>query len=120
MYSKKNVFVAVTDVPAAFDLSGNYRRNAGSMGVAEVTKVKTGLYYSSNIFGATAAGSIAGFYFLHVNDSTIIIPEQETDFGTMKVKDVSFSMVPGGDTLYKYALTSLTTNDAVRTFIKEP
>jgi hypothetical protein len=119
MYSKQNVFVAVTDVPAAFDLSGNYRRTAGAMGIAEVSKVKTGLYYSSNIFGATAASSIAGFYFLHVNDSTIIIPVQETDFGSMEVSDVTFKMVPGGDTLYKYALQTLTTNSVIRTFIKE-
>jgi hypothetical protein len=117
--SSRNVVVAVTNVDAAYDLSGNYRRNAGAKGVSVVSKVQTGLYYSSNIFGASDPTLIAGFYFLHVNDSTIIIPEQETDFGTMKVANVALSIVPGGDTLYKYSLKTLTTNAAVRTFIKE-
>jgi hypothetical protein len=120
--SSLNAFVAVTDVPASYDISGNYRRTAGQMGIAEVSKVKTGLYYSSNIFGvdpAVSPGSLAGFYFVHVDDSTIIIPEQETDFGTMVVANVSFKMNPGADTFYTYSLKTLTSNPAIRKFVKE-
>jgi hypothetical protein len=120
-FSSINAFVAVTDIPASMNISGNYQRNAGAMGIAEVTKVKNGLYYSSNIFGATAAASIAGFYFVHVDDSTIIIPSQETDFGTFAPFNVSFSMVPGGDTFYTYSVNKpLTSNQAIRKFIKQP
>jgi hypothetical protein len=116
-----NAFVAVTDIPAAMDISGNYQRTAGAMGIAEVTKIKNGLYHSSNIFGATAAASIAGFYFVHVNDSTIIIPSQQTDFGTFSPFNVSFSMVPAGDTFYTYSVNgALTSNAAIRKFIKQP
>ncbi|MFM2388143.1 MAG: hypothetical protein RL660_2900 [Bacteroidota bacterium] len=120
--SSINAFVAVTNVPAAFDISGNYRRTAGQMGIAEVSKVKTGLYYSNNIFGvdpALAPGSMAGFYFVHVDDSTIIIPDQETDFGTMVTANVSFQMNPGADTFYTYSLKTLTSNAAIRKFVKE-
>jgi hypothetical protein len=120
--SSINAFVAVTDIDVAKNISGNYRRTAGQMGIAEVSQVKRGLYYSSNIFGvdpALAPGSVAGFYFVHVDDSTIIIPEQDTDFGVMRVGDVSFQQVPGGDTFYTYSLKTLTSNAAVRKFIKE-
>jgi hypothetical protein len=119
-FSSINAFVAVTDIDAAKNISGNYRRTAGAQGVSEVSQVKRGLYYSSNIFGATAAASIGGFYFVHVDDSTIIIPSQQTDFGTMDAGNVSFQQIPGGDTFYTYSLNpELTSNGVVRKFVKE-
>jgi hypothetical protein len=121
-FSSVNAFVAVTNVPETSDITGNYRRTAGQKGIAEVTKVKRGLYFSNNMFGvdpATDPGSMAGFYFVHVDDSTIIIPTQETDFGTFKVGDVSFTQVPGGDTFYTYSMKTITSNPAIRKFVKE-
>jgi hypothetical protein len=121
-FSSVNAFVAVTDVPESSDITGNYRRTAGQQGIAEVTKVKRGLYYTNNMFGvdpAIAPQNMAGFYFVHIDDSTIDIPVQNTDFGQIDVSNVSFVQTPGGDTFYTYSLNANLFNPILRKFVKE-
>ncbi len=113
-------YVAVTDVPASADLSGVYKR-AGNNAVVNLTKVANGLYQTDNLFGTplgTPGGAYVNAYFVHINDSTIAMPDQPTDLGTLQTDDVGLHLAPG-DTTYSYKIYNLTSNNALRTFKKQ-
>lgn len=115
-YTKQNVYVAVTNVSPNVNLAGNYKR-IGTTAVAHVEKLANGLYSSDNLFGSTTL--FVTFYFAHINDTTISIPDQETELGTLVTSSASLHLA-AGDTSYSYKiLPNLTTNDALRTFEKQ-
>jgi hypothetical protein len=131
--TNENVYVAVTNIPESTDISGEYKRVDVSTGQAAiVTKLARGLYQLDNLGGVIRTGAGARpdlmfpVYFVQADDSTLLIPEQETAIGSIQVEDENG--VPNqailrrspGDTSYRYAIISGSPfGDAVRTFKKQ-
>lgn len=112
---QENVYVAVTDIAEAADLSGVYARTSNGA-ESNVTELANGLYVADNLFGSPSL--FVDFYFVQTSDSTIVIPDQATDLGDLVVDDVSLSVAPG-DTSISYSIQTLTSNNAIRTFVKQ-
>jgi hypothetical protein len=113
-YSKQNVYVAVTNVSPNVHLEGKYRRAASGY-VVDVKRLAVGLYSVSNFFGV--AGLDAEAYFAHLNDTTIVMPPQETALGRLETSNNKLRMVPG-DTTISWVLQTITSNRTVRSFKK--
>lgn len=110
-------YVAVTNVPESANLAGLYKR-AGNNAEVHLTEVANGLYETDNLFGSPPGGTFATAYFVHVNDTTIAMPDQPTSAGTLKTQDASLSMTPT-DTSYSYKIFGITSNNVLRTFVKQ-
>jgi hypothetical protein len=121
--SSANIFVAVTNVNPAINLSGTYKR-AGTGGIAQVTEVANGLYITNNVGGVVAATNpslIFDVAFAHLNDTTIQISAQSTGVGILESADEFLRMAPG-DTTFGYRLSRGGTafgTTALRTFKKQ-
>lgn len=127
----ENVYVAVTDVAANVNLSGNYKRVDVTTGdVSIVTQLARGLYMLDNLAGANRASRpdlLFPVLFVQSNDTTLLIPPQETSVGSISVKDslgradmAILRRLPA-DTNYKYSITSPSSvfGNALRTFKKQ-
>jgi Domain of unknown function (DUF5011) len=92
--------VAVTNMPAAFDISGVYTRAENGVEL-NVTKVATGLFRTDNLGGSGSLSDPA--YFVIKSDTTMDMPNQfvveENNF--INFTDVAFHMDPT-DTTYEY------------------
>lgn len=104
-------YVAVTNIPASLDLSGDYLRAATGL-YATVTRMSRGLYRSEN-FGGSSVEITA--YFAQTNDTTIVIPEQPTITQASTGK-VSYA---GGDTTLIYKVYNPSFGTGSRTFVKQ-
>jgi hypothetical protein len=130
-YSLANVYVAVTDISATTNISGKYKRvDVGTGDISNVTQLARGLYQLDNLGGVARtpanASLIFPVLFVQSNDTTLLIPEQPTAVGNIKVKDER--SVPDqailhrnpADTNYRYAIISGSPfGTAVRTFKKQ-
>lgn len=114
--SSKNVYIAVTDIPAAWDLSGLYQRTANGADV-NLTEVANGIYEVDNVGGAPSLPVVG--YFVQIDDSTITFPMQPTD----NVGDVDCIneklMVSPPDTSYSWNVVNPFFGTANRTFVKQ-
>jgi hypothetical protein len=110
-------YVAVTNVPESANLAGLYKRT-GNNAEVNLTEVANGLYETDNLFGSPPGGTFATAYFVHVDDTTISMPEQPTSLGTLITDGASLHMAPG-DTTYSYKIMTLTSNNVLRTFVKQ-
>jgi len=131
--TNENVYVAVTDIPDATDISGSYKRVDVATGQASiVTKLARGLYQLDNLGGVPRTGPTARpdlmfpVLFVQVNDSLLLIPEQATAVGTIQVADENgvenqaILRRSPGDTSYRYAIISGGSfGTAVRKFQKQ-
>lgn len=101
------VYIAVTDVTATTDLSGKYYRVSNNDTV-QVSKLSAGLYRTDNVGGVLYSVANAPFiipaYFVHINDSTIEVPLQETSLGSLYGTNEFLSLAPA-DTFYQYTIT---------------
>jgi hypothetical protein len=115
--SSKNVYVGVTNVPAAEDISGTYYRTS-NFDTAHVTKVATGMYYTDNVGGTHAL--LVGAYFVQTSDTSISFGSQPTSDGTLSVNNASLTIAPA-DTSFQYqVIASGFSPTAVRQFVKVP
>jgi hypothetical protein len=116
MVGTSGVYVAVTNIDPAIDLSGNYQRVSNGA-PATLTELANGLYRTSNISGALS-GANEG-YFVQIDDTTIQVPVQVApSFGTLYGSQASVHMAVG-DTSYQYVLgPSSTFAQSVRVFQK--
>ena len=112
-YSKQNVYVAVTNVSPNVHLEGPYIRGTYKV---DVERLANGLYSISNFFGV--AGLDAKAFFAHLNDTTIVMPPQETSLGHLETSGNKLLMVPGGDTTIRWVLETITSNRTPRIFRK--
>lgn len=76
--------VAVTDMPDAFDISGDYMR--GSAGIGTLAKVGKGIF-SFNNCGGLPPGAYPNYFYVKLNfcfidSNTIVCPPQPTSNGT--------------------------------------
>jgi hypothetical protein len=108
--------VAVTDVPDAFDISGEYLCAARG-GTANLIKVSRGLFKTDNLNGGvTALGSI---YMMVKSDLTIDIPVQYTTDGGFTGNYVDEELTLSPDTNYVYAINASGFGTAPRLFEKQ-
>ena len=118
----QNVYVAVTNIPAPYDLSGEYLRSATG-GIANVQEVANGLYLTDNVGGVAAASNpslIFPVLFVHIKDTVIDLPAQVTPVGTIEAVEEKLSYAP--DTAYQYRLSKGGTafgTTATRIFVKQ-
>src|SRR4051812_18578416 len=108
-------YVAVTDIDDAIDLSGTYER-VGTGAEVHVTKILRGLYETDDVGGAPTLPITA--YFAQLNDTTIDLPPQPTEAGTLSAENASVSMMPG-DTTFTYIVVNGSFGTAQRTFQKQ-
>jgi hypothetical protein len=111
--------IAVTSVPASWDLSGTYARTSNGA-ESHVSKVAPGLYYVDNVGGVLPpSDAILPVYMVNLDDSTIAIPEQNVpnNYGTISVEDPHLML--GTDTSFSYVVINPGFGTAVRKFVKQ-
>jgi hypothetical protein len=117
MVEKKAIYIAVTNVSDTFDFSGNYRRLSNLQEVS-VDKLARGLYRTNNVGGVLDIPDnqsvIVPAYFVQTNDTTLVMPEQQTSLGTLSAVNFSFSYP--APTTYQYVVRNLYFSGAVRVF----
>lgn len=108
--------VAVTDVPDAFDVSGEYL-NAARGGTANLTKISRGLFKSDNVNGGgTALGSI---YMMVKSDLSLDVPMQYSMDGGFTGDYLDEELVLSPDTSYAYAIDAPGFGTSLRLFEKQ-
>ena len=109
------VYVAVTDIDSTVDLSGVYLRSAtGAM--PNITQIVRGLYSTDDVGGAPSLPITA--YFAQLDDSTLSLPEQPTDVGTLSAVN-AVVYVDTGDTVLSWAVRNGFFGTQQRFFVKQ-
>ncbi|KAA9341043.1 DUF5011 domain-containing protein [Adhaeribacter soli] len=108
----------------ALDLTGNYKRNAGALGVSKVTKLGPGHYTSDNIGGVAVGGPATTVHFFHTTGKTLIVPEQENAGGTFAAINASYNFgdpaaTPPVPASYTWTVINAGYGAAPRTFVKQ-
>ena len=110
-------WVAVTNVPTAEDIGGNYKRTNGCP--VTVTKVANGIYKVDNMGGVLGAPDyLWDNYFVQMNDSTIHFPEQPGPFGPVSSKSEKL-IKSGTDVTLKWIVLGAGFGTSVRTFNRQ-
>lgn len=108
------VYVAVTNVPEASDLSGTYERTSNGE-PAEVTKLARGLYQTDDVGGSPTFQIPA--LFVHIDDSTMQVPLQPTEAGDL---DCTGEQLDVSDPVtFSYIVDNANFGTARRTFVKQ-
>ena len=109
----------ITPAASAMDISGQYQRNAGALGVATIAKTAyPGLYINDNPGGIAMTGSNQIFFYMFQTDATVLkVPVQNTAIGTMSCTGGVYDAT-GAKPLYKWVVVNSGYGTAVRTFIK--
>lgn len=108
-----NVYIAVTEVSDAVDLSGLYDRSGNP---CNVSKIARGLYFNDNIAGSTL---VVPGYFAQTSDTTIDVPLQPVEgVGDLDATDESLSLTPP-DTTFSYKVVNGFFGTQLRTFVKQ-
>jgi len=111
----------ITPTAYAMDISGQYKRNAGALGVATVTKTAyPGLYINDNPGGIdlTLPTSSPILFYMFQTDATVLkVPVQNTTIGTMSCTGGVYDAT-GPSPLYKWVVVNSGYGTSVRTFIK--
>lgn len=131
-----SVYVAVTNITNALDLSGWYLRSGNPNRVAFVTKIATGLFRTSNVGGVdtttgSGTGPIISAVFAVTSTTTAVSGTTSIDFGSQNVVDngvlapltasseaLSITTAPV-DTSLIYAIQESSFGTQVRTFVKQ-
>jgi hypothetical protein len=108
------VYVAVTNIPEATDLSGTYLR-VGNNEPMNVTEVANGLYETDDVGGAPTLEVTA--YFVQIDETTIDLPPQPTIAGTLYTVNSSVEE-DGGTTTISWAVRNSSFGTQQRTFVK--
>lgn len=118
--AKRYVGVIAPDA-ASKDLSGDYKRNAGALGVSHVVKVGTGLYTTDNIGGVAAGGPATTVHFYHTDGTNLVVPEQTNEAGeTYSAEDASYKFAAGAaPAQYSWIVINPGYGTALRTFVKQ-
>jgi len=114
--SSANVFIAVTPIDNAWDLTGEYARTSNGA-IVNVTKVARGIYEVDNVGGAPTLPVVG--YFAQLTDSTIDFPSQPTEVvGTVDCTSEKL-MVSATDTSYSWVVRNAFFGTVTRTFVKQ-
>lgn len=110
------VYVAVTEISDAIDLSGTYVRTANNEPV-HITKMARGLYETDDVGGAASLEITA--YFAQIDDSTLSFPYQPTAAGELGVIDPAVGVNDDGDTTLSWNVDNVFFGTQRRTFVKQ-
>jgi hypothetical protein len=118
--AKRYVGVIAPDA-AALDLSGNYKRNAGALGVSKVTKVGTGLYTTDNIGGVAVGGPLTSAHFYHTTGTKLVLPSQVNEGGeTFSAESATYKFAVGTTPAqYTWTVINPGYGTTARTFVKQ-
>lgn len=120
-------YVGVIDAAAsAMNIAGTYRRNAGALGFAVMTKLSyPGLYTNNNPGGATSTGASTGvsvdniiLYVFHTTPTTLVVPSQDSSVGEFACTGGVYDAT-GAAPLYKWACVNPGYGTTARTFNKQ-
>ena len=117
MTSYASVYVAVTDINPAINLAGQYIRTSNSDTV-QISKLANGLYQTSNVAGTTNVAYIVPAVFVQVDDTTIILPNQQTAQGALYGGNTGINMSPLDTTITYSIQGNPAYSTAVRQFLK--
>lgn len=99
---------------AAIDLSGQYQRNAGALGVSTVTRIEPGLYQTNNIGGIAAPGAATTVRFYHYEVDEIEAPPQDVQGSEFAA--VEGTVIPGQS--YSWVVINSGYGTVLRTFVR--
>ncbi|MEJ7646259.1 MAG: immunoglobulin-like domain-containing protein [Chryseolinea sp.] len=106
-------YVGVIDpTAAATDLTGQYKRTAGAQGVATITKLAPGFYYSDNVGGTAAAG--VGVHFYHYEGNKLGVPVQLVGGSAFYCTDATVEV----GVKYSWVVMNSGFGTALRVFVK--
>jgi len=122
MTAYASVYVGVTDIDPALDLSGSYIRLSTPGRVANVTKLGTGLFATDNVGGVDitdpTTGTQISAVFVVTSETTLDFGTQLTSGGPLTGSQQTLTLTPG-DTTLNYALDLSGFGTQVRTFVKQ-
>lgn len=104
----------ITPEAAAIDLSGQYQRNAGALGVSTVIRLEPGLYQTNNIGGIGAPGPATTVNFFHPTVNNLVVPPQNVLGNEFAAVDAT--VIPG--TSYSWSVVNPGYGTVLRTFVK--
>jgi len=117
MTSYSSVYVAVTNINPVINLAGPYVRVSNNDTV-HVSKLATGLYMTDNVAGTPNVAAQVPAFFVQTDDTTIILPLQQTPLGSLYGASMACHMSPL-DTTYQYSIQGNPSfGTSVRTFLK--
>ncbi|MBC7885723.1 MAG: DUF5011 domain-containing protein [Saprospiraceae bacterium] len=97
------------------DISGQYKRNAGALGVSTVTKISDNFYYSNNVGGVAVPDPSLGVYFYHYDTGLLDVPFQRTPGNAFECLNET---ITEGEK-YSWVVINSGYGAALRTFIKQ-
>ncbi|WP_266202896.1 immunoglobulin-like domain-containing protein [Pontibacter kalidii] len=104
----------ITPEAAAIDLSGQYQRTAGALGVSTVTRIEPGLYETDNIGGVADPGPATTVRFYHYDVNQLGVPPQDVQGSEFAAVDAT--VIPGES--YSWIVINPGYGTALRTFVK--
>ena len=117
--TKRYIGVIAPDA-AALDLSGNYKRNAGALGVSKVTKVGVGHYTTDNVGGVAAGSPATSIHFFHTTGTKLVGPEQFNGSTTFAIVNGSYKFAAGSAPAeYTWTVINPGYGATPRTFVKQ-
>lgn len=114
--SSTNVMIAVTDIPSAWNLSGEYKRTSNNA-LVNLAEIENGLYEVDNVGGAPTFPVVA--YFVQIDDSTINLPLQFTSLAGDLECDFEILNAMPADTFYSWKVVNGFFGPAIRKFVKQ-
>jgi Domain of unknown function (DUF5011) len=97
------------------DISGTYKRNAGQLGISNVTKIGGNIFYTDNVGGVAATNSGLGVYFYYYDDGKLGVPFQRTPGNAFTCTTATIK--PGIS--YSWIVVNGGYGTALRTFVKQ-
>lgn len=104
----------ITPEAAAIDLSGQYQRNAGALGVSTVIRLEPGLYQTNNIGGVGTPGPSTTVNFFHPTVGELAVPPQDV-LGS-EFAAINATVIPGVS--YSWNVVNPGYGTVLRTFVK--
>ncbi|GAA4463899.1 hypothetical protein GCM10023093_13240 [Nemorincola caseinilytica] len=117
MGNSDTLYVAVTDIDPTIDLAGTYLR-VSTDDTVKVTRLANGLYRTSDVAGNGPADvtHVVPAMFVQTSTTSLVMPVQESKFGTFYATNGVVSMTP--DVTYQYILHNNAFAPVTRTFRK--
>jgi len=104
----------ITPYAASTDITGSYKRTAGSQGISDVKKIKNGLYTASNVGGTTPDIAVP-VTFYHFDGDKLGVPPQVVNNSLFSCDNATVQV----GISYKWVVINSGYGTALRTFIKQ-
>lgn len=100
---------------AGVDMSGSYKRNAGALGVSNVTKVADNFFYANNVGGVATPDPSLGVYFFLYDTGKLGVPFQKTPGNSFECTNATVKL----GVSYSWVVINGGYGTALRTFVKQ-